>query len=106
MGNKSPITPVTRIPRLCFQWLGQVKIYLRSTDVRGCQSRVIHRLPLLLSSILLFQGKKTVVQQWLKYGYGEQSRVYGEQSRVKSEQSRVKSEQSRVKRVDKTEARL
>ena len=69
-----------------------------STDVAVIH-RVIHRLPLLLISILLFQGKKTVVQQWLKYGYGEQSRVYGEQSRVKSEQSRVK-------RVDKTEARF
>jgi hypothetical protein len=76
------------------------------TDVRGCQSRVIHRLPLFLSSIIQFQGKKTVVWQRFKYGYGEQSRHYGEQSRVKSEQSRVKSEQSRVKRVDKTEARL
>ena len=99
MGNKSPITPVTRTPpAYVFNGLARWKYICVPTDVAVIH-RVIHRLPLLLISILLFQGKKTVVQQWLKYGYGEQSRVYGEQSRVKSEQSRVK-------RVDKTEARF
>jgi len=60
MGNKNP-------PRPMFSMAWPSENYICGpTDVR-----VIHRLPLLLSSILLFQGKKTVVWQWLKYGYGD-----------------------------------
>ena len=59
MGNKNPIAPVTRTPpAYVFNGLARWKYICVPTDVRGCQSRVIHRLPLFLISILLFQGKK------------------------------------------------
>jgi hypothetical protein len=63
VGNKNP-------PAYVFNGLARWKYICVPTDVAVIH-RVIHRLPLLLSSILLFQGKKTVVRQWLKYGYGD-----------------------------------